>query len=378
VKQAAGLDESRAVCNRQAAWLRVYLGYAPGVGKTYAMLHDGRRRRSRGTDVVVGWVHTYNRPHTLAAIDDLEIVPSRVVEYRGQLLQEMDIDAVIARRPQVALVDELAHTNVPGSKHIKRYEDVFDLRENGINVITTVNVQHLASLQDTVQLLAGVTVTETLPDWVLDAADELEMIDQSPDALRKRLRRGNVQPKEQVERALGGFFRIDTLTALRELTLRQMALHAERKPPESRDVDPFSVPGRSAETVLVGVLRGDEAQILVRRGVHLADRLRGRLLVLHISQPGSSFQADTSGGHQETVKALQLARALGAEVHTVVAYSSVSDTLVRFASDVRASQIVLGESAHSWWRELIGGSIVRDVLRRTRDVDIHIVRRAER
>jgi two-component system sensor histidine kinase KdpD len=229
-----------------------------------------------------------------------------------------------------------------------------------------------------VRLLAGVTVNETLPDWVLEAADELEMIDQSPEALRKRLRRGNVQPREQIERALDAFFRIDTLTALRELTLRRMALHAERKLQENRDLDGFSGPTPSAERVLVCVLRGDEAQVLVRRGVHLADRLRGRLIVVHISEPGGGLQPDASRGHQETIKALQLARALGAEVDTLVANSNVSDTLVRFASEVGASHIVLGESTHSWLRELIGGSIVRDVLRQTSDVDVHIVRRAER
>jgi two-component system, OmpR family, sensor histidine kinase KdpD len=378
VKQAAGLDETRLVRNRQAAWLRVYLGYAPGVGKTYAMLHEGRRRRDRGTDVVVGWVQTYDRPHTVDAVGDLEIVPPRALEYRGQVLHEMDVDAVIARQPQVALVDELAHTNVPGSKHLKRYQDVVDLREYGINVITTVNIQHLASLHETVQLLAGVTVAETLPDWVLEAADELEMVDYLPEALRKRLRRGNVQPKAQVERALEGFFRIDTLTALRELTLQRKALHTQRKLQPGGALHGFSIPAASTETVLVGVLRGDAAQVLVRRGVHLADRLRGRLIVLQISEPGGGLQSDASRGHQETVKALQLARALGAEVHTVIAYSRVSDTLVQFASDVGASQIVLGEGPHSWFRELIGDSIVRDVLRRTSDVDVHIVRRAER
>src|ERR1700674_2098511 len=159
MSQAAGQDDPRQARNRQAAWLRVYLGYPPGVGKTYAMLHEGRRRRDRGIDVVVGWVQTYGRPHTDAAIGDLEIVPARAVTYRGQLLHEMDIDAVIARQPQVALVDELAHSNVPGSKHLKRYQDVLDLGEHGINVVTTVNVQHLASLHETVQLLVGVTVS---------------------------------------------------------------------------------------------------------------------------------------------------------------------------------------------------------------------------
>src|ERR1700674_4407889 len=237
MSQAAGQDEARHIRNRQAAWLRVYLGYAPGVGKTYAMLNEGRRRRERGTDVVVGWVQTYDRPHTVAAVGDLEVVRSRALEYRGQLLHEMDVDAVIARQPQVALVDELAHSNVPGSKHLKRYQDVLDLGEHGINVVTTVNVQHLASLHETVQLLVGVTVSEALPEWVLEAADELEMVDYQPEALRKRLRRGHVQPKAQVERALDGFFQLGNLTALRELTLRRKALHAQHKVLERGDLD---------------------------------------------------------------------------------------------------------------------------------------------
>jgi two-component system sensor histidine kinase KdpD len=359
------------------SWLRVYLGYAPGVGKTFAMLNEGRRRRDRGTDVVIGWVQTYDRPHTQAAVGDLEIVPSRAVAYRGQLLHDMDVDAVIARQPQVALVDELAHTNVPGSKHLKRYQDVLDLREHGINVISTVNIQHLASLHETVQVLTGVTVSETLPDWVLEAADELEMIDYEPEALRKRLRRGNVQPRSQVERALNGFFRTDNLTALRELTLRRKALHTERKLQKRTDDDRLSVPDPSRETVLVCVLHGDEAQALVRRGVHLAERLRARLIVLHISEPGRGLQADMSHRHHEIVKALQLARALGAEVDTLIAYASVADTLVGFATDVAASQLVLGERTQSWLRELFGGSTLRRVLQRTRDVDVHIVRRAE-
>jgi two-component system sensor histidine kinase KdpD len=328
------------------------------------MLQEGHRRRDRGTDVVIGWVQTYHRPHTATAIADLEVIPPRYIEYRGGVLPEMDVEALIARRPQVALVDELAHTNVPGSKHLKRYQDVLDLREYGINVISTVNIQHIASLQDTVRLLAGVSVSETLPDWVLESADELEMVDHPPEALRKRLRRGNIQPRDQVERALDGFFRLDTLTALRELTLRQMALHTGRK------LD-------SPETVLVCILRGDEAQVLVRRGVHLADRLRARLIVASIGEPGGWLYQDGQHGHQDMVKSLQLARALGAEVHTITA-SDVSDTLVRFADEVGASHLVLGERTQSRLAKLFSGSILRDVLRQTRDVDVHIVRRSER
>jgi len=182
--------------SQATAWLRIYLGYAPGVGKTFGMLHEGRRRKARGTDVVIGWVETYDRPHTIEAIGDLEIVPPLVTIRGGVAVREMDVEAIITRRPQVVLVDELAHTNVQGSRHSKRYQDVLDLQASRINVISSVNIQHLASIHDTVRLLTGITVNETLPDWVLDTADELEMVDQSPEALRKRLRLLSSQPQQ--------------------------------------------------------------------------------------------------------------------------------------------------------------------------------------
>src|SRR5579885_2577221 len=190
------LDRVRLVERGEArAWLRVYLGYAPGVGKTYAMLHEGQRRRQRGTDVVVGWVETYGRPHTMEAIGDLEVTPRRQISYQGVVVEEMDVDAILARRPQVVLIDELAHTNAPGSRHEKRYQDVLQIREAGINVITTVNIQHLESLKDTVERVTGIHVRESLPDWVLDGADEVELIDQTPEALQKRMLHGNIYPK---------------------------------------------------------------------------------------------------------------------------------------------------------------------------------------
>jgi two-component system, OmpR family, sensor histidine kinase KdpD len=353
------------VPSRAAAWLRVYLGYAPGVGKTYAMLHEGRELRRRGSDVVIGWVETYARLHTAAAVGDLEVVPPRVVTYRGTPVKEMDLEAVIMRRPQVALIDELAHTNVPGSKNLKRYQDVLDLEASGIDVISTLNIQHLASLQHTIQLLAGVTVTETLPDWVLDGADEVEMIDQSPEALQQRLRHGNIQPRNQVKRALDGFFRLETLSALRELTLRRMAEHAERK---LQTYQLGSLPAPSSETVLVCVPPNELAQLLVRRGVHLAQRLRARLVVLHIAQPGQSR------GHHEAMKALELARALGAEVQSHAA-PNVADAMITCAVATGATHLVLGEPTGSRLMELLRGSVVRDVVRGTRNVDVHIVHR---
>ena len=247
-------------------------------------------------------------------------------------------------------------------------------RQPGINVISSVNIQHLASLHDTVRLLTGVTVNETLPDWVLDAADELEMVDQTPEALRKRLRHGNVQPSEQVQRALEGFFRVDTLTALRELALRRMAEHTEHKLSQHRHRSGADGPEPSGETVLVCVPANDLAQPLVRRGVLLAKRLRARLVVLHVAQSSRTLPSDGSRGHQESVKALQLARALGAEVITESA-GDIPQTLARYASELGATQIVMGESSRSWPRELLQGSVLRDVLGRIKDVDVYIVRR---
>ena len=198
------------------AWLRVYLGYAPGVGKTYAMLHEGQRRKERGTDVVVGFVETYGRLHTIDAMGDLEVVPRRQISYQGVTVEEMDVEGILARRPQVVLVDELAHTNAPGSPREKRYQDVLAIRDAGINVITTVNIQHIESLKDTIERITGIRVRETVPDWVIDEADEIELADISPDALQKRMQHGNIYPRTRITDALDNFFRKGNLTALRE------------------------------------------------------------------------------------------------------------------------------------------------------------------
>ena len=367
----AGAGPSAATARSQTqAWLRLYLGYAPGVGKTFAMLEDGRRRKAAGSDVVIGWVETYDRPATREAIGDLEILPPRGIDYRGVLVPEMDVNALLGRRPQVALVDELAHTNVPGSKHTKRYQDVLELQEHGINVVSTLNIQHLASLNDTVSLLTGVPVRETVPDWVVDGADELTLVDQAPEVLQRRLRRGNVYPTRQVAGALTNFFRTENLIALRELTARRMAQHADMRPQQpSADATPSP-----RETVLVGVPATEQAQQLVRRGAQLAEQLAAPLVVLYVEEAGNPTRADASRGYQEATRALQLARALGAEVITVPA-ADVASTIVRVANERGATQLILGEPRPSWARDLFGRSITRDVARQVGTVDIHIVDR---
>ncbi len=358
------------------AWLRVYLGYAPGVGKTFAMLNEGHRRKQRGTDVVIGLVETYNRPLTVEAIGDLEVVPRRKLEYRGVMVDEMDVDAIIARKPQVALVDELAHSNVPGSKNEKRYQDVLELRDAGINVISAVNIQHLESLHDAVERITGVDVHETVPDWVVDQADEVELIDQSPEALQKRMLHGNIYHKSRVDDALNNFFRKGNLAALRELALRRVAEVTDDKLQQYMRAKGIEGPWPCKETVLVCLPPTDQAQQLVRRGMHLAERLQGRLVVLYIAQPAKGLSHERSRGYQEVQKALRIAGDLGAEVATRQS-TKVADALVTYAQEIEATQIVMGETTRSRLRELFEGSVIREVLRRTKDIDVHIVQRAE-
>jgi len=358
------------------AWLRVYLGYAPGVGKTYAMLHEGQRRKVRGTDVVIGYVETYDRPLTMEAIGDLEIVPRKQIAYKGVVVEEMDVDAILARRPQVVLIDELAHSNVPGSKHEKRYQDVLEVQNAGINVITTVNIQHIESLKDTIERVTGIHVRESLPDWVLDGADEVELVDQTPEALQKRMLHGNIYPQSRIDDALQHFFRRGNLTALRELALRRVAEKTDDQLQQYRRGRGIDEPWHCAENILVCVPPTTQAQQLVRRGFRLAERLQGCLIVLHVSEPRKRLDPKIAEGQHEVQKALQLAKELGAEVVTLDG-PNIADTLIRYANEHNVTQIVMGESTHSWLQEVLHGSVVREVLGRTKDVDVHIVQRTD-
>ncbi|MCC6382232.1 MAG: sensor histidine kinase KdpD [Dehalococcoidia bacterium] len=260
--------------------LRLYLGAAPGVGKTYAMLHEGRRRRDRGTDVVVGFAETYNRPLTVEALEGMEVIPRKRVEYQGVVLEEMDTDAVIARHPQVALVDELAHTNAPGSKHEKRWQDIEEIRDAGITVISTLNIQHLESLNDVVAGITGIKVRETVPDRVVDDADEVEVVDISPEALQARMRHGNIYPPDQAQRALQGFFRAGNLAALRELVLKRVALEVEQQLHEY--MHEHRLEGWEAgERVLVLLDNTPASEVAIRRAWRLAHAFNGELFAAY-------------------------------------------------------------------------------------------------
>jgi two-component system sensor histidine kinase KdpD len=262
--------------------LRIYLGAAPGVGKTYAMLHEGARRKGRGTDVVVGYVETYNRPLTLEALEGLEVIPRKVIEYQGVKLEEMDVAAVIARRPKVALIDELAHTNAPGSEHEKRWQDIHEILDAGISVISTLNIQHLESLNDVVAGITGVKVRETVPDAVVDDADEVEVIDVSPEALQARMRHGNIYPPAQAEQALRGFFRRGNLAALRQLVLQRVVTEVEQQLDQymrEHHIDGWE----AGEKVLVLLDGTGASEVAIRRAWRLAHALNAELLAAYPS-----------------------------------------------------------------------------------------------
>jgi len=365
---AVAYTRDQAIAVKRAK-LRVYLGSAPGVGKTYAMLGEGRRRRERGTDVVVGWIETYGRPRTIEMVDDLEVVPALEMEYRGTTFREMDTAAVIQRRPDVALVDELAHTNVPGSRRAKRWEDVLDLLAEGITVISTLNVQHLESLNDVVAQVTGIRQQETVPDWVADLADDVELVDMSPYALRRRMAHGNVYPdSRKAELALQRFFTEENLTALRELALMKVANQVDdtlierwtkERSPETR------------ERILVCVSYPEFSEDLIRRGGRIASRTRGDLLVVHVRTSEDSTRPEWFDQLD------RLTRDIGGEFHLVDADSAVEGVL-SFAYQNHITQIVIGEPLRSWWSERLRGSFVNRLIRKASDIDIHVIARRER
>ncbi|NUP32392.1 MAG: histidine kinase, partial [Streptomycetaceae bacterium] len=276
--------------------LRIYLGSAPGVGKTYAMLGEGQRRRSRGSDVVVGFIECHGRPRTEEMLDGLETVPRRPMEHRGSQFTEMDVDAVIARRPKVALVDELAHTNVPGSRNEKRWQDIDEILDAGIDVISTVNIQHLESLNDVVESITGVPQRETVPDEVVRRANQIELVDMSPEALRRRMAHGNVYAPEKVDAALSNYFRIGNLTALRELALLWVADRVDEYLQQYRSEHGINATWPARERIVVGLTGGPEGDTLIRRAARIATRgSGGELLAVYVSKSdgltGASPQA---------------------------------------------------------------------------------------
>ncbi len=375
VNEPAFVDEESAQAVRPAGRFRIYIGAAAGVGKTVAMLDEGWRRHQRGTDVVIGLVETHGRPKTAEQVRDLEIIPRKAVEYRGTVFPEMDLDAVLRRNPEVALVDELAHTNVPGSgPHEKRWEDVLELLEAGIAVISTVNIQHLESVADAVEVITGAKIRERVPDWVVRRADQLELIDSSADQLRRRMLHGNIYPADKVPVALNGFFRTENLVALRELALRFVADETEEE--LLRFLESHRPPGvwDTTERILVAVASEPGSDAVVRRAARMAQRAKGELLVLHVRDPereGPEAKSVLEGLHT-------LADDVGA--HWIeVDGDDPSKTVVKVAADHQVTQIVVGATQRSRWDELTRGSVVRKILRAAaeRGIDVHVIARGE-
>lgn len=354
---------------RHRGHLKVFLGMAAGVGKTYTMLEAAHQLQLQGTDVVVALVETHGRPETAALLEAFEILPRRQVPYRDTLLEEMDLDAVIARQPTLALVDELAHTNAPGSRHAKRYQDVLELLEAGINVYTTLNVQHVESRKDTVQQITGVPVHETVPDSILDAANEIELIDLAPDDLRKRLLEGKVYVPTSVDVAANNFFRTGNLTALREMALRLTAERVDRQLRDYMQVKQIAGPWKSGERLMVAVGPAPLSEHLIRWTRRLAYNLEASWLAVHIETTAPLSEADK----RRLVANLALARELGAEVMTV-AGTDIAEALLRVAHQQNVSQIVVGKPLHPRLRELLnGGSLVDRLIRASGNVDIYVV-----
>ncbi|MDQ1499622.1 MAG: two-component system, OmpR family, sensor histidine kinase KdpD [Actinomycetota bacterium] len=351
--------------------LRIYLGAAPGVGKTYAMLCEGRRRAGRGTDVVVGIVETHGRPHTAAQLTDLEIQGRRRITYRGTAFEEMDVDAILARHPEVALVDELAHTNVPGSRNTKRWQDVEELLDAGIHVVSTVNIQHLESLNDVVERITGIIQRETVPDEMVRAADQIELVDMAPEALRRRLAHGNIYAPEKVDAALGHYFRTGNLAALRELALLWVANQVDEALESYRERHGIKEPWETRERVVVAITGAPGSEFLIRRAARIAQRAHGELLGVHITT--EEGLAGPPAGLLEAHRKLLVE--MGGTYHEVAGADTAS-ALADFSRAENATQLVLGATGRSRLQELIHGSVINRVMRLSGPIDLHVIAQA--
>ena len=352
--------------------LKIFVGAAPGVGKTYEMLQSAHAKRKAGIDVVVGFVETHGRAETEALVRGLEVVPRKRLEYRGQVVEEMDLDAVIARRPSIALVDELAHTNAAGSRHPKRYLDVEELLSHGIDVYTAVNIQHIESLNDVVAQITHVRVRETVPDSVFDRADAIELIDLTPDDLIQRLKEGKVYVPKQAERALEHYFSPGNLTALRELALRRTAERVDEQLLNHMQANAIAGPWAAGERILVCVSEDPRAAGLVRYTKRLADRLHAPFTAISIETRRSLQLSDEQ--RDRLADTLRLAESLGGEALTIPAVGRrIADDVVNFAQGNNVTQIVIGKSTRSRWFELTRGSVVHDLVRRAGNISVHVI-----
>ncbi len=347
---------------------KLFLGYAPGVGKTFNMLSESIRRRERGEDIVIGIVETHGRPRTAELAAELEQIPRKMIEYKGVSFGEMDLAAILSRRPAIVLVDELAHTNIKGSLHAKRYEDVIALLDANIDVLSTMNVQHIESVSPTIHSVTGVDIRETVPDWVIQRADEIIMADLTPEALQTRMRRGDVYPVERAEAALANFFRRGNLIALRELALQHVTKAVDRTLTAYMDAKQIEANWAIRERVVVCISESRESQALIARGAKVAEGVGGELFVLHIEVERSRKAVDESS----LAANLQFARTCNAQI-VILPGENVAESAAAFVRDKHITQIVFGRSAVRGWRQYLYYWSIQHFLKESPNVDVHIV-----
>src|ERR1700674_1878905 len=365
------LEAARREENRVGK-LRIFVGAAPGVGKTYEMLQQARARRKDAYDIVIGVVETHGRKETEALLEGLEVVLRRRIEYKGQWLEEMDLDGIIARRPQIVLVDELAHTNAPGSRHPKRYLDVEELLSRGIDVYTTVNIQHIDSLNDVVAQITHVRVRETVPDTVFDRADAVELVDLTPDDLIQRLKEGKVYVPKQAERALEHFFSPANLTALRELALRRTADRVDEQLLAQMQARAIQGPWAAGERILVCVSEDPRCAGLVRYAKRLSDRLHAPFVALSVETRRTVGLTEEE--RDRIADTLRLAHALGGEAATIPGGDRrIADDIIGYAHANNITQIIIGKSTRSRWFEILNGSVVHDLVRGAGNIGVHVI-----
>jgi two-component system, OmpR family, sensor histidine kinase KdpD len=355
----------------QRARLRIYIGAAPGVGKSHSMLEDAHTFKGEGVDVAIGLIETYGRADTEAKIGDLEVIPRRKVEYRGVVLEEMDVDAILQRKPQLCIVDELAHTNVPGGRHDKRYQDVTDVLDAGISVFTAVNIQHLETLNDAVGRVTGVRVRETVPDSFFDRADEVVNVDVTVQELQSRLRQGKVYKPDKVEQALTNFFRETNLSTLRELALRAVADEIGGKAVSHRQregLEPALIP----ERVMVCMSSNADAPRVLRAGTRIARRLGARWYAVYVETPREAPGRITTADREALQRNIALAESLGATVVRVTA-DRPADGLIAFAKREGITHVIFGQSARTRWEILVKGSTLNRFLEEVRDAAVQVV-----
>jgi two-component system sensor histidine kinase KdpD len=356
----------------QRGKLKIFFGYAAGVGKTYAMLEAAQRERAGGVDVVVGYVEPHGRAATEALLHGLEVVATRPVPYRGVVLREFDIDAALARHPTLILVDELAHTNADGSRHAKRWQDIDELLKAGINVFTTLNVQHVESLNDVIAQITGVIVRETLPDTILEQADDIELVDLTPEELIDRLREGKVYVTHQAERALQHFFQKGNLLALRELSLRQVAQRLSKDVEAARQEKAVQGPWATTERLLVCVGPSPTSAKLIRTAKRMAAAFGAEWLAVAVETRGDEVRSEA---RHKVANHLRLAEQLGAEIHNLVG-ENVAQAILDYARSRNVTKIVVGKTALPWWRRILGGTVVDQLLERSGDIDVYVIRGA--